>query len=78
MIYYCSVCKVQIEKKVYEYSMHKFNKILCRSHQPSQITKGTLTPHKKKKSTPEAHALGVALVDRGWDVWPWKAGDEEV
>ena len=38
MPYYCSVCKETISKSVFEYSMDKFGKALCRDHQKTVTT----------------------------------------
>jgi hypothetical protein len=36
MSYYCNFCKTQITKEVYEYSIDKYGKPLCREHQPKE------------------------------------------
>jgi len=36
MKHYCTICKEEIEDKVYEFSINKFGKPFCRAHQKSQ------------------------------------------
>jgi very-short-patch-repair endonuclease len=69
--FYCSVCKGTITEREYKYSMNKFKKALCRSHQqkpfPEKIYKKMYVPRKEPsshKSTPEARKLFYALKER--------------
>jgi very-short-patch-repair endonuclease len=58
MRYYCNVCKGTISENVYLYSMDKFGKALCMTHQ-----KAFFTPNQRSKVTPQAFRLSRALND---------------
>lgn len=73
MRYFCSVCKKTISQNVYSYSVDKFNKPLCRTHQLSYNKrlksdikeKKVFFNGKKSNITPEARQLASALMERG-------------
>lgn len=57
---FCNQCKTSITVEEYRYSKQKYNRALCREHQP----KFNSTP----RSTKEALSLGKALEKLGWDI----------
>lgn len=58
MRYYCNVCKETISERVYHYSMDKFGRALCMTHQ-----KMPTYQNKENKATPQAQRLSEALND---------------
>ena len=58
MRYYCNICKVPISERVFRYSMDKYGKALCMTHQ-----KTFAYSNKQNKVTPQARRLARALND---------------
>ena len=58
MRYYCNICKVPISERVFRYSMDKYGKALCMTHQ-----KTFAYSNKQNKVTPQARRLSRALND---------------
>ncbi len=58
MRYYCYVCNETISERVYRYSMDKFGKALCMTHQ-----KTSYYASQEKTVTPQASRLSKALDD---------------
>ena len=58
MRYYCNICKETISERVYRYSMDKYGKALCMTHQKTYVSSSGLN-----KVTPHALRLSRALRD---------------
>jgi very-short-patch-repair endonuclease len=62
MRYYCNVCKETISERVYHYSMDKFGRALCMTHQKTN-QKTPFYGNQQSKITPQAIRLSKALND---------------
>jgi len=63
----CSKCQDYISKKVYDYSIGKYGKVLCRECQKDYTNLKNKHEQRKKKSTPEAQKLYEILLKNGFD-----------
>ncbi len=62
MRYYCCVCNETISERVYRYSMDKFGKALCMTHQKTH-QETPFPTNQESKITPQAIRLSKALND---------------